>query len=347
MSMQDSDLRIIISETKPNNNEQWNKLAEQCSNIWQATFYDEAQLFFNNRSVYFECYADEVLIGGVKIYFYESKKLPAIIRSISKRGTQVSEAIFDQSKNSVFDVFLFLLTDEIKKWLNKKKTASFYETSFYGEPEKLISLNENKKTREKKIGIAKIDLTKNTEELWKNINSKHRSEVIKAEKNKVTIEFGDNLDSFFLLLDETYKNQSAHAPNKNYLRKEYELLKANNSAQLVFAKHNEKYLSAALLYNYGSVSLYSFGGNSKNSIGSGQFLQWEIMKYLKQKNYQSYFLGETSFEKNDANLKFTQGITKFKLRFGAAQIPTFHKEYALYPMKLKIWKLLQKIIIRK
>ncbi len=345
--MQDSDLRIIISESKPNNIEHWNKLAEQCGIIWQAVFYDDVQLFFNNHPLYFECYTGKVLIGGVKIYFYQSKKLPAIFRSISTRATQGSEFLFDEGRSDLFEKFNSLIHSEIKKWLREKSITSFYEYSFYGEKEKLISLDQGKKNWESNIGIAVIDLEKSEEELWQKINPKHRSEVIKAQKHNVTFELSDDIDSFFVLLDETYKYQNTHKPNKDFIRKEYEILKSNNSAQLVFANHEGNYLCGALLYNYGLKSLYNFGGTAKNSIGAGQFLQWEIMKYLKKNNYHKYYLGETSLEIEESNRKFSEGITKFKLRFGADQIPTFHKGYALHPMKLKIWKLLQKIIIRK
>lgn len=345
--MTSQDFKITVSENSPSNIILWNKLAEKCGNIWQATFYDEVQLFFNNHAWYFECYNGEELIGGVKIYFYESKKLPAILRSISKRATQGSEFLFDRGKNEFFEIFNALLYEKIKKWLEEKKMTSFFEYSFFGETEKLISLGQEKKIWESNIGIAKIDLTKSIKSLWSAVDQTHRGKVIKAEKNKVAIVWSDEIDLFFTLMDETYKNQKGHVPNKKFIRYEYEILKSNNSAQLVFASHEGKYLCGALLYNFGKISIYNFAGTIKNNLGAGQLLHWEIIKRLKDKGYQSYFLGETSFEKNDANLKFTQGITKFKLRFGAAQIPTFHKEYALYPMKLKIWKLLQKIFIRK
>ena len=172
--MQDSDLRIIISESKPNNIEHWNKLAEQCGIIWQAVFYDDVQLFFNNHPLYFECYTGKVLIGGVKIYFYQSKKLPAIFRSISTRATQGSEFLFDEGRSDLFEKFNSLIHSEIKKWLREKSITSFYEYSFYGEKEKLISLDQGKKNWESNIGIAVIDLEKSEEELWQKINPKHR-----------------------------------------------------------------------------------------------------------------------------------------------------------------------------
>ncbi len=344
--MQHFDLRILISENSPSKKEEWNKLAEQCSNIWQSTFYDEVQLYFNNHSRYFECYSGDELIGGLKLYYYESKKLPSIIRSISTRATQGSEFIFNKKKIELLEKFSFLLNEKIISWLIKEKLTSFYEYSFYGEAENLIQITDYKKIWESRIGIATIDLRKSVDELWKKINPKHRSEVIKAEKNSVTVEFTDDIESFFLLLDETYKTQWEHKPNKNFIRKEYEILKENNAAQLAFAKHEGNYLCGALLYNYGLKSLYNFGGTIKNSIGAGQFLHWEIMKYLKANNFHHYLLGETSLEVNESNRKFSEGITKFKLRFGAEQLPTYHRGFVLKPMQLKIWNRLQKIFIR-
>ncbi len=346
MSIQHFDLSISVSENTPLNSYQWNELAAANGNIWQTTFYDEVQKIFNNYPFYFQCFSGDKLIGGIKIYRYESKKLPPFIRSISTRATQGSELLIDDDYKTNFEKIKTLLLSEIKKWFRQMHITSFYNYSFYGEIEKLFSFSEFNKVWESKIGIAKIDLTKSTDVLWKAMSPKHRSEVIKAEKNSVSIDFADDIESFLLLMDETYKNQSGHVPNKNFIRKEYEILKSNNAAQLVFSKHNGKYLCGALLYNCGKNSLYNFGGTVKNSIGAGQFLHWEIMKHLKAEGFKNYFLGETSFEKTEANLKFTEGITKFKLRFGAEQLPAQHTGFALHPMKLKTWNLLKKIFIR-
>ncbi|GDX52827.1 hypothetical protein LBMAG27_18740 [Bacteroidota bacterium] len=340
-----ADFNIVVTDKAPVNIDEWNLLSFRCNNIWQSTFNDEIQLYFNNWPWYFQCYHQEKLIGGVKIYFYESKKLPAFIRTISTRATQGSEILVDDSKNIEFSKLYFELTAAIKKWLKKKQITSFYSYSFFGETEKLISLIEYKKIWESRIGIAKIDLTKSIDELRKAINPKHRSEIFKAVRNNVTIEFVNDIDLFFLLLDETYKNQNAHPPNKNFIRNEYEIFKSNHSAQLVFAKQNGNYLCGALLYNYGKSSLYNFGGTIKNSIGAGQFLHWEIMKYLKVNGFQNYFLGETSLELSESNLKFSKGISKFKLRFGAQQLPTQHTGYALKPVQLKFWNLLKRLFI--
>lgn len=346
MNGPDSNLSISVSENTPLNSYQWNELAASCGNIWQAVFYDQVQLFFNNHAYYFECYSGEKLIGGIKIYGYESKKLPAFIRSVSTRATQISELLIDASAQTNFKNIKEALHSEITNWLKLRNITSFYHYSFYGETEKLFLFSEFRKVWESKIGIAKIDLTKSIDELWKAMNPKHRSEVKKAEKNSVTIEFADDIESFLLLMEETYKNQEGHVPNKNFIRKEYEILKSNNAALLVFSKHHEKYLCGALLYNYGKNSLYNFGGTIKNSIGAGQFLHWEIIKHLKAAGFKNYFLGETSIEKSEANLKFSEGITKFKLRFGAEQLPAQHTGYALQPMKLKAWNLLKKIFVR-
>lgn len=346
MTEPEFDLQIIISENKPLDIIEWNKLAEQCGNVWQADFTDEVQLNFNNRPWYFQCYSGKEFIGGVKIYYYESKKLPAIIRTISSRATQPSELLFNDSKKIAFNRLIVPLTQKLENWLIEKTTTSFYTYSFFGEPEKLIALAGKKIIRESKFGIAKIDLTKNLHTLWKEMNPKHRSEVVKAEKNGVVIEFANDIGSFFLLMDETYKNQKVHAPNKKVIGKEYEILRDNNSAQLVFAKHKGKYLCGALLYNYGKKSLYNFGGTVKNSIGAGQFLHWEIIKYLKANGFDTYLLGETALEKTESNLKFSDGITKFKLRFGAQQYITRHMGYALKPMQESAWRLLKKIFIK-
>lgn len=344
MALSKSD--IIVTENAPLNQTDWNNLARRCSNIWQSSFYDEVQLFFNNHSVYFQYYEGDKLLAGIKLYYFESKKLPAFIRSISSRVTQGSECLIAQTERENEATIIQLFEAKIEQWCVAKKANTFFHYSFYGESKRLLYLKQFAQIWESKIGIAQIDLRITENELWQNIHPKHRSEIIKAQKNNLSIEFSDDLNLFFTLLDQTYEHQKAHAPNKKFLRKEFDVLKKNNAAEIVFAKQNENYLCGALLYTYGEKSLYAFGGTSPNLSGAGQFLQWEIMKHLKQCAVQFYLLGETALERNSENLKFSEGITKFKMRFGAIQLPVSHHGFVRSPLQLKLWKILQKIFVR-
>ena len=340
------ELRIEITDSSPSDIFQWDQLAKKNSNLFQGSFYDESQIFFNQKPVYFNCFINKELVGGTKLFLYESKKLPAPIRFISRRATQLSEVLFDEDCTYSFTIFFNKLKSTVFEWLRNQKVAQFYEYSFYGEPEKLIEVPFAKIIWESKIGIALIDLTKSEEHLLENINPKHRRPIIKAREANLQFFIAEDIDSFLEMINEDSVNKGGNKLNKKFLKNEYKILRKNNLAQIAFVKDENEIISAALIYMFGKKAYYAFGGNKKSSSGAGQFLHWEIMKSLKKNEFSFYSLGETALAKDDANEKFSTGITSFKLKFGANQLPTFHRGYALKPLSAGIWKLMQKIFIR-
>jgi hypothetical protein len=90
-----SDKYVLrISVGQPSNVLQWDALAIRCGNLIQHTNTDKLNGRFNNQSVYIEVFCDECLAGAYRFNFFESKRLPKFLRSISRNTTFLGEKPF-------------------------------------------------------------------------------------------------------------------------------------------------------------------------------------------------------------------------------------------------------------
>lgn len=213
-------------------------------------------------------------------------------------------------ENRVDKVKIFL--DKCVEYLSKKKHVQYISpnpayTDFVTYPSKSIRIP---------FGNYVCDLRKSEEELFADMHSKHRNSVRKAQKDGVEIKCGicATLLSDYVFLDEqTWRRSGKGTKGIDFYRSKIE--KIPNNCMIFIAYKDEKPQSAAFIYYDGSCGYYMFGANAdRPHVGSGNLLQWEIMRYLKEKGVKSYsFVGCRIDE--DENSKY-HDIQRFKSRFG-------------------------------
>ncbi|MBL4734718.1 MAG: hypothetical protein JKY18_05150 [Flavobacteriales bacterium] len=342
--MKKNDLSIEVNYENPSDPDVWNKLAEQNGNLVQSTHYDKIQAYYNHKPIYFEVKREDSLIGGVKLYYWASRKISFITKPLSQRLTQLGEAIIDGNSN--IDQILPFLFEEVRAFVKSSRVASVTISGIYGDKQKLITLS-NLNVKSNSFNIASIDLTIAEEELWSNIHVKHRNAINNASKNNLVFIREDNIDAFLRLLHQTYSSQHKSAPNVEYIKHTYNELKDRNLVDLFFVKNGSDYLSGALNERFGNFATYTFAGNEKNNLGSGNFLQWEIMKTYKQLGISKYILGQVAPQKDPGNLKFSEGISRFKRRFGTTEVSTHSQTYILNKLYFKVWKATTSLMTKK
>lgn len=163
-----------------------------------------------------------------------------------------------------------------------------------------------------------IFLEKSEEEIWKKeIHSKHRNVIRKAESNKLEFivdEEFEYLKEFEKLYNETMKNKEAE--EMYYWRQGYfdELRKnLKNIAIITAVKHDEKIISAAIILKYGKLGHYHLAGNDTKylKLYPNNFLIYKAAVYLKSIGVKYFHLGGGSDNKEDNQLY------KFKKRFSS------------------------------
>lgn len=341
-------VELIVLEKKPSNSDVWNALARENDNFLQSTFFDEIQSFYQQTSYYFEMFEDGKLTAGVKVYLWESNRLPKVIKIISKSVTILGQILISSEdkqytiakKNQIRDrlnveLNNFFTTQRITK-INYNcydvKDIPYFDFSSIG--------TEQRKT---KYNVAMIDLTQDQETLWANVHSKHRNVIRKAEKEGVTVKEENDINLFLDLLSQTYSRQDKDSPNHDFVKHHFGVLFQNNMASIYMAYHQGVPLVGALITHFGTFCDYSFGGSISNSLGAGNLLHWHLINNLKERGYKYYSLGQVALEKDEANLKFSSGISQFKKRFGTLEVSGFSSSFILNKYSHTLWESILKL----
>jgi lipid II:glycine glycyltransferase (peptidoglycan interpeptide bridge formation enzyme) len=176
-----------------------------------------------------------------------------------------------------------------------------------------------------KLGITYVDISVSEDVIFSRFSKSYKTQIRQCEKEGFTIDQSENhLKVFF----ENYKYHHIRQG------KSYEAIE-NMQKMLDFLPDHCRLISVinasgewdgAVLLLYDRFKGYYFIGakaeNRHTHNGSQKFLHWNIMKFLKENNVETYNLGGYRFnlEEND---KF-QSIQDFKTKFGAKIEEGFH-----------------------
>ncbi len=301
---------------------------------------DSVYELFNSEALYFQCFLDQKLIGGIKAYTYKSKKLP-VCKGISSSFTILGECINDPSYPDVITE----LNKAIVSYILSNRIVRVRSSGYYGGTDLLPLYSNNLNGFVHHFNVSAFDLTRSQEELWKHTKESHRRNINKAIKSGVELVEDNDIERFLLLLNETYAHQSKQAPNQAFIKKLFAALFEKGYVKIYFAKHNGQYLASSFVIEFGRFAEYAFGGNLKNNVGAGHYLHWNIALLYQQKQYLRYILGQVAAEGTSYqdNKKFEQGITRFKKDFATFELPSASIEIITSPVKYKAWKLIGRL----
>jgi hypothetical protein len=309
--------------------------------------------FSRQRVVYFEVVDRSVLLGGVKLCIWQSKKIRYFLPLVSKTLSQFGEFIINHSYGNVNEI-MSMLNSRINEYIEKENIVSFSVKGFYSsgiisqEVSLLYENNGAKCYSCADFDVAYIDLRKSYDDLYKDMHVKHRNMINRAVREGLIFEnIICNSDVLNMMLAETYSTQGKSAPNPKYIEREIEVGNKNGTCRMFVCRKGDEILSCALVNVYGRIADYSFGGNRRNDCGAGQFLQYNICKWLKDIGVDFYSLGQVARNIDESNLKFTEGITRFKMRFGCETYQSSKRLYVFAPIKYKVWNVLCKMFIKK
>lgn len=194
------------------------------------------------------------------------------------------------------------------------------------------------------FGNYVVDLSLSEEDLFLKVHSKHRNSIRKAKKDGVEISYGitnDLLNDFCKLDELTWKRSNANSYGINYYKLIIDTIPTNS---LIFvAYYNNTPQSAALIYYDKNMGYYMYGANANSPHpGSGNYLQWEIMLYLKKNGVKKYsFVGCRINE--DETSKY-HDIQRFKERFGGELIKSYLFKSYLRPFMNKLMIVAMKLL---
>ncbi len=277
--------------------------------------------------------------GGPDLYDYTSEIYKNLVTEVSKIAKE-EKSIFLKLESTLSDKDIF--------------DGSFFETlmSFYNTSYNFFvkSLGFSK-AYENKIpnNTLFIDLSKDEDQILKEMKQKGRYNIKKAQKSGIKISRTKNPEStefkeFWNLTKETIKRDNFSSNPKDYY---INLLKFLNSKSietyLYSASFENKIIASAICVFYRNKATYYYGASSNKyrNLMAPYLLQWQMIKDAKNNNMKIYdFLGiSPSYYEENGNyiindsfnrLKFKKqeavenylnkhnfsGITEFKTKFG-------------------------------
>lgn len=194
-------------------------------------------------------------------------------------------------------------------------------------------------------GTYRIDLTKSEEELWKNVQSRQRSYILKGERNNVEVKTGLALkDIAFNMIRLTMKRSDIEFMSKKKYERYINGLKGNIEIFIAFC--DGKPQNCAVVFYSANTAFYVYGGSIDKPIDfAGKYMHWYIIKHFKKLSVHYYDFVGTRINPEKGSKQ--EGIKRFKERFGGELIQGYLWKYPINKLKYKLFNEIFKILKRK
>ena len=290
------------------------------SNVFYSKEYNNYITSIGNK-VWYIC--DENYVIAVTIY----QKIHIKYAIFPSEPIKLKD-IENTNKKDFLDKTSYILKKNGVAWVNTSAAAFFdtYPTN----------------SRRIPFGSHVINLTCSEDELWKNIHSKHRNSIRRAEKGGIYVKKGGaELISDYHILDEATWRRSKR---KSYGIDFFKKLSSGMGKNIIFyiAYKDEIPQAGACFFVNQVMSYYMYGASCDSpEPGATNFLHWEAIKNLKKEGVQRYsFVGCRIGE--DENSKY-HTIQRFKERFGGELIQGYMFKDILIPWKYNLFVNLYKL----
>lgn len=164
-----------------------------------------------------------------------------------------------------------------------------------------------------------LDLTKNEDELLKNMKQKTRYNIRLAQKKGVTVREMTNekgFEIFIKLYFETTKRQGYAGHDYRYHKTIFDVLKKTQS-HLLIAEYNGEPVAAYHLLQFHDVLYYIYGGSSDRyrEVMGANLIMWESIRLGKRLGCNTFDLWGSLPPEHDSSDVWA-GFTRFKSGFG-------------------------------
>jgi len=198
-----------------------------------------------------------------------------------------------------------------------------------------------------------LDLAKSEEEIFSNFKSKTRYNVNYSIRNGVKVKIAENdedFKQFWRLMQKTAKRQHYFIRSRDFYYTMWQLLKADNKAEILIAQYKNIPLASWFLSFFDKVGNYMYGGSSieYQKLQASSLIAYESIKLAKQKGVSYFDFWGSDKDLSDPNSKF-YGVTRFKLGFGG-EVVEFMDSYdfvinkGLYKTFILSYKIFRKLV---
>lgn len=165
-----------------------------------------------------------------------------------------------------------------------------------------------------------IDLTKSEDELLAAMHHKTRYNIKLAQRRGVKVKEASSSKSFEIFIKlqrETAARQKFFVHPDSYYRKMWQTLKPEGLVHLILAKYKGKVLSAWILFKFGKILYYPYGGSAERhkNLMASNLLAWEAIRLGQRLGCTVFDFWGALGENPDVNDPW-YGFHRFKVGYG-------------------------------
>jgi len=169
-----------------------------------------------------------------------------------------------------------------------------------------------------------LDLSKPEEQLLAQMHHKHRYNLRYAQKQGVTVEYGETIEdfeNFYALLSQTAERQKYYIHPKDYYEKIWKLFKPLDMAHILTATHNNNPIASWMFFTYKNVLYYPYGGSDEKykNLQASTVVAWEAIKLGKSLGCKTFDMWGAAQDPTNTKDPW-YGFTNFKIRFGGQHV---------------------------
>lgn len=173
-----------------------------------------------------------------------------------------------------------------------------------------------------KFGNYILDISGTDEEVFKRITSKHRNMIRRGEKSKIEYKIGglELLEDYIQVDKQTWERSGENTDHLDFYRN---YVGKFSSKALVAVAYKDSVPQCGILGIYNEAMFYYMFGASADhpEPGSTHFLQWQTMRYLKERNVKKYNFVGCRLEVEPGS-KY-ENIQRFKKGFGGELVECY------------------------
>jgi lipid II:glycine glycyltransferase (peptidoglycan interpeptide bridge formation enzyme) len=157
------------------------------------------------------------------------------------------------------------------------------------------------------------------------MKQKTRYNIRLAMKKGVSVRPSGDIEQFYALMQTTGERDQFGVHSRKYYQRVYDLFHAGGDCELLLAEHEGQPLAALMVFARGRRAWYFYGASSDahRELMSPYLLQWEAMRWARQRGCEEYDLwGAPDADLEALEAGFTTrsdglwGVYRFKRGFG-------------------------------
>lgn len=188
------------------------------------------------------------------------------------------------------------------------------------------------------------NIADSSEAILAGVKKKQRAVIRHSMKNELSAEFGQNIDDFYSLLSQSYRNLGTPIFSKKYFKELIRVFENNADITLVKDRDNNPSNAVMNFYFKDQVLPYYGGGNAASRyIKSADFMYYQVLCHAQEKGCKWYDFGRSKNDSGPYKYKKNWGMEPQPLHYyyylvKAEALPNLSPNNPKYKMFIQLWQ---------